>query len=688
MSDTVRIVLVVDDEATARKQMIKYLHMVFEHTVFYEAENGADALTFLELYPIQVVLCDINMPKLDGLSLLNNARKRFPKIEFVIFTGREDQGAAINALKFGASDYLRKPLDMEEVTVALQRAMDRWSLNSKLDQYQQNLLNLLLERTEKLELVDAELKMELEENRRLTAQLYQAQRVETIGLLANGVAHDLNNLMYIMMGHIQLVIDEVEPGSTAQNNLATALCAGRRAGQLAKRILAFSHPSSSTVSRVNAAAVIREALLLIRASLPPNVRLHIEIPDDSRHLEVDPIELHQIVLNLCANAIQAMTETGGTLHIRLRNISKTEDASNELVLIVSDTGDGVPAHVTERIFDPFFTTRQNGSGMGLAIVKEIVDNLHGRILLDTIEGKGSTFSVYFPVAENQAEQIPPSPETCHSQLQGSESILFVDSEDEIVTMCTQSLSRLGYTVTGLSDPHAAVELFQRSPASFDILIVDQALEHMTGVELTRILQETRPDLPALLCTGFNHMASSERSQATGIYAYLEKPIETGRLAAAVRHALDQQTVAAPVEKKRILIIDNDEEARNMLRQMLESAGYNVMEAKNGRRGLYALQRMDPPIDLVLTDIFMPEQDGLDVVMEMKKTKKNVPVFCISGHGLLGEGDYLAVAKILGAEQTFLKPVQLQQLLPAIENALYRCVVTNPAWHTLAYDPVL
>ncbi|MDY6987588.1 MAG: response regulator [Thermodesulfobacteriota bacterium] len=511
-----------------------------------------------------------------------------------------------------------------------------------------------------------------EQRRKLEAQLQQAQKMEAIGTLAGGIAHDFNNILAALIGYAELALEDSEEESSLQQNLKEILIGGNRAKDLVRQILAFSRQANQESKPVQIKSITKEALKFLRATLPTTVEIRRAIQSDSAVL-ADPTQMHQVLVNLCTNATQAMAEKGGTLEVTLADVELDSNfALNHpdiepgpyIKLSVTDTGHGMTPEVLNRIFDPFFTTREigAGTGMGLSVVHGIVKSCGGAVTAYSEPGKGSTFSVYLPVIERQEKPGPRPEEPAPT---GTERILFIDDEATLANMGKQMLESLGYEVTTRTDGTEALELFKSQPDRFDLVITDMTMPKMTGAELAPELMRIRPDIPVILCTGFSAKMDEEKSKAMGIRAFVPKPALKLDMAKNVRRVLDSQKATEERFGARILVVDDDVQIREMLRQLLERAGYEVAEAPDGRQGI-RLYRQEPA-DLVITDIIMPEKEGLETIRELRRDFPDVKILAISGGGRVLADEYLRLAKQFGAERTLAKPFDQKELLEAVHE---------------------
>jgi PAS domain S-box-containing protein len=396
-----------------------------------------------------------------------------------------------------------------------------------------------------------ELKRTVEQNIKLEEQLRQAQKMEAIGTLAGGIAHDFNNILAVIIGYAEIVREALPPDSPAANDLREVLHAGVRAKDLVQQILTFSRRSSEQLSPLKLQHLIKEDLKLLRATLPTTIDIRYDIDPHCGPVLADPTRIHQVIMNLCTNAYHAMREKGGVLDVGLVPVVVTpENAAAEreirlrpgtyVRLAVSDTGTGMDAATLERIFEPYFTTKSKGegTGLGLAVVHGIMQNCGGEISVSSRIGAGTTFHLYFPVFDREP---PPAEEQTDLPLQtGRERILVVDDEEPLATLFKQMLERLGYQVRAFTDSEEALHAFSRNPRHFDLLFTDMTMPKMTGEQLARQVLDIRPDLPVILCTGYNEMMTAEKAEELGIARLVMKPVRQQELALIIRKVLDKE----------------------------------------------------------------------------------------------------------------------------------------------------
>ena len=339
---------------------------------------------------------------------------------------------------------------------------------------------------------------------------------------------------------------KLESDSEIKNDLKEVLTAGNRAKNLVKQILAFSRQAKEEKMPVQMGLIAKEALKLLRSSLPTTIDIRQNILSKSIVLS-DPTQLHQIVMNLCTNAAHAMQAKGGILEITLTDVALDPDFCLShpeiqpgafLKLSVSDTGCGITPEVMNRLFDPFFTTKDKdeGTGLGLSVVHGIVKDCGGTITVYSEPDKGATFNLYFPIIKSTAKEKPGEYTITPT---GTERILVVDDEKVIIDISKKILSSLGYAVEARTSSLEALELFKVMPDKFDLVITDMTMPQMTGDMLARELMKIRPDIPVILCTGFSEKITQEKAEIMGIKAFLMKPLLKEEMAHTIRRVLDE-----------------------------------------------------------------------------------------------------------------------------------------------------
>ncbi len=380
----------------------------------------------------------------------------------------------------------------------------------------------------------------------LEDQLFEAQKMEAIGTLAGGIAHDFNNILGSIYGYSDMALIEEDAGQRS-HHINQVLIAADRAKNLVKQILAFSRRQDQEKKPVDLRIIIKEALELIRSTIPATIQTRQNITNEASVVHADLTQIHQVIMNLCTNAVHAMGEKGGVLEVSLSQIEISNSALINLPelkpgsyanLTISDTGCGIAPDIIERIFDPFFTTKKvgEGTGLGLSVVYGIVRNHDGAIRVTSEPRQGSTFNIYLPcLKERTTEDIVQANEPAPT---GHERILFVDDEKPLVDLAERMLFSCGYDVTALTSSEEAFKTFLSVPDRFDLVITDMSMPEMTGVDLVKKIHEIRPQMPVILCTGFSEYIDEARAGQLGISAFVMKPFTRKELAKTIREALE------------------------------------------------------------------------------------------------------------------------------------------------------
>ena len=387
-----------------------------------------------------------------------------------------------------------------------------------------------------------------EKVKKLQEQIAHSQKMESIGILAGGIAHDFNNIMAIILGNTELALDDIPKWNSAHSSLEEIKTASLRAKIIVKQLLSFSRKTDQKLQPIQIGLVIKDALKFLRSTIPTTIDIVQDICIADETILADPTQINQIMMNLCINASHAMEQNGGKLIITVENVLLGDSSAKDypdlksgkyVKLMVSDTGPGIDPKIIDRIFDPYFTTKGigKGSGMGLAVVHGIVKSHSGAIKVDSTLGKGTQFSIFFPLTQGKAAV---EAETIQEIPRGSETILFVDDEISIVNMVQRMFERLGYKVQTATTPQDALEKFSLNPDNFDLVITDMTMPHMTGVKLAKKLMDIREDIPIIICTGHSTLVDEEKAKELGLAAYIMKPINMQETAQTIRKILDKK----------------------------------------------------------------------------------------------------------------------------------------------------
>jgi len=435
--------------------------------------------------------------------------------------------------------YMRKLLELEQDKVK--------AVNSTLEKR-------VRERTRQLTNANLKLKKEIEirvksekERSELETQLFQLKKIETIGTLAGGIAHDFNNILTPILGYTDMALEEIPEDSNLRFDLEQINNAAARGRDLVQQILTFSREVNAEKKPVKIDQIVVEVINLIRASLPRAIEIRKSIDSGIGIILADPVHIHQIIMNLCTNAVHAMKARGGVLDIKVDSVlvdQKTIEKINNLKVGIyvrirlSDTGHGMDRRTKDRIFEPFFTSKEvgSGTGLGLSVVHGIVSNYNGAITVESTPGKGTSFTVFLPYNVSDpvnevksSDQLP----------RGGEHILFVDDELDITFVGKKMLKNLGYKVTTKTNSSEAFEELKRNPGKYSLLVTDQSMPGMLGTELAEKMRKINPDLKVIIITGYIDKISEEKESKNDSYELIMKPIKLSEFSKVIRKVLDE-----------------------------------------------------------------------------------------------------------------------------------------------------
>lgn len=385
------------------------------------------------------------------------------------------------------------------------------------------------------------------EKQKIEKQLLQAQKMEAVGVLAGGIAHDFNNILSPILGYSELLKEDIPPSNPFWDSVDEIQVAAEKARDLVKQILTFSRQMDQEIGPIAVQAVLKEAIKLSNSVIPKNISIKDDIDPDCGAVLADSTQVHQMIMNIITNACHSMQEHGGTLSFAYTEVdidthlfkNKNMIPGRYAFLKISDTGVGIEKGDLPRIFDLYFTTKDlgEGTGLGLSVVHGIVKNIKGEIFVDSRRGEGTSFEIYLPVHTEKPVDDAITPDISP---RGTEKILLVDDETHVRNVETRMLEKLGYHVNCQGDPLQALELYNRQPESFDLLITDLAMPQLGGIQLARKVLDHNPSFPVILCTGFSDTIKEDLAYATGVKAVLMKPVIFSELAQSVRRVLDQR----------------------------------------------------------------------------------------------------------------------------------------------------
>lgn len=393
-----------------------------------------------------------------------------------------------------------------------------------------------------------ERKLGEEERVRMELRLKQAQKMEALGTMAGGFAHDFNNILTPMILHSELLLMDAPAGTPQRFSIDEILNSGKRARELVKRIMTFSRQRIHKRVNLRAGSIVKETLKLLRASLPSSIYIQQNIEAETSEVFADPTLIHQLLINLCNNAAYAMREKGGTICVDLKDVktdlngdlkSGGQGPEIYLKLTVSDTGYGMESDVLERIFEPYFTTKENGevSGMGLSMVHGIVTSYEGKINVESTPGKGTTVELFIPAVVK--ERIPEADENILVP-KGNERLFFLDDEVAVVNAVKPGLERLGYNVVAGTDSIKSIELLRKEIEKFDMILTDYTMPEMTGIAFAEEIKSIRHDIPVILCTGHGEIIDKGKAKQAGVLDIISKPVRLSEIAAVIRSAFDNK----------------------------------------------------------------------------------------------------------------------------------------------------
>ncbi len=397
---------------------------------------------------------------------------------------------------------------------------------------------------------------DITDRKMLEEHLVYSQKMEAIGTLAGGVAHDFNNILGIIIGNTELALMDISDEHPLRQKLKEIQTAGRRARDVVSQLLCFSRQDETRRLPVELGAMIDESLQLLRASIPATIDIRKKLHHRPLTVLSDSTQIQQVLINLCTNAAHAMEEGGGILTVSLKKTHLDQVAADQYGrsagdyarLTVEDTGTGIESAIFDRIFDPYFTTKQarSGTGMGLAVVHGIVTKYGGGITVNSQTGRGTQFHVFLPLCAVATEMKPPEPV---ESLSGQGRLLLVDDESSILKLGAAYLSQMGYDVRTSDDSTQALKMYGAAPDQYDLIILDMTMPKLSGEELAKEIFNINPDVPVIMCSGYPDSAVRNKIHALGIETFLQKPYQMRTLAKAIQQALKRSRSGNPDTSK-------------------------------------------------------------------------------------------------------------------------------------------
>ncbi|HAY38637.1 MAG TPA: hybrid sensor histidine kinase/response regulator [Desulfobacteraceae bacterium] len=514
-------ILVISNNNDDLNTISTFLEDLIPDCLVIPAQSGIVGIENTKAESPEMVFLDIEIGGIDRYEVCRTLKsnENTKHIPILLMTDiQSDPKSYVKGLETGATGFLGKPIDKAELAVQVDTIL----------------------RIRALEKEKAYLKK----------QLQQAQKMESIGTLAGGIAHEFNNILFPIIGYTEMSMYDVSENSKTRKNLVSVLKAADRAKDLIQQIQNFSTKGEQERKPLKIQYIIKETLKLLRASLPATIAVRFEIDNTCGPVVGDPSEIQQMLMNLCSNAYQVMEEKGGELEVTLQEVDLApSDLSFEidlnpgryLKLTVKDTGPGFEQTEVKNIFDPQYRTNDwnESAGMGLNIVHDIVRSYKGMICISSDPDQGTTIDVYLPLMDTQTNNISEISTETHMP-HGTETILLVDDEEDVLEMMHSMLERLGYQVISRLNGVKALEIFQKASETFDLVITDQTMPKMTGMELIGELRLIRPDIPIILCTGFNEKITEDNTRHLEIGALIGKPVRIAEIAEIIREVLDRK----------------------------------------------------------------------------------------------------------------------------------------------------
>lgn len=540
-------IMIVDDNPEDRDYLYHLLSQFgFEIQL---ANDGIQAFELLKQKLPDIILLDVLMPEMDGFEVCRRikAEPKTKDIPVILMTDLSESVNKVTGIEIGAADYINKPFREGEVLTRIKNHFVMRQLQLQLQQTRQSLRDSSGIKNLELEKSYEHLKLELAEQKRMEKILKQAQKMEAISTLSRGIAHDFNNILSIIIGYSELAsLEDLPQDSEVAGCLEKINAAAFRARELVQNLLTFCRETEQEKVRIKLTPIIKYVLNYLKSSQPSNIEIKKDLDEETGTVMADPSLVHQLVLNLCQNAIQAMSQEGGTLYITLKQMFLDPDratrfpnlvSGNFVSLMVQDTGPGMDPEIVERIFDPYFTTKEpgEGKGLGMSVAHGIVTGLGGAILVESKPNLGSSFEVLLPC--KLTKRTAAGAGSGSSLPTGTGTVLFVDDEESLVDFGTIVLKKSGYAVEGVTSSLEALEMIQKNPEKFDLVITDHIMPKLHGMDLAKKIHDIRKDLPILLCTGTKSDELVGHAKDAGVLEVIQKPVPMKTLITTINKIL-------------------------------------------------------------------------------------------------------------------------------------------------------
>jgi two-component system, cell cycle sensor histidine kinase and response regulator CckA len=508
-------ILHLEDSPTDRELISQLLAGEGLTCEFSYCDDRGKFLRSLESKDFDLILADCTLPDFSGFNALELARERVPEIPFIFVSGSIGEDSAIESLRRGATDYVLKD-KLSRLVPAVQRAIAEAEGRVK--------------------------SMEMEQ------RLLQAQRLEAVGTLAGGVAHDFNNILTIIKGHASLLLIEAGHPNRVHEIAATIDRASRRGSELVSQLLAFARKSDGSFTATAINQRVREITSMLREAMPRNVVFELQLDEKLPEIHADPGQVERVIINLATNARDAMPDGGkitlATSRVRYNEIAcpTTEGVFEYLCLRVTDTGAGMDEATRQHIFEPFFTTKPKGqgTGLGMPVVYGLMQSHHGIIDVQSELGRGTTISLYFPIPKGGVSHLVAAPPVSESTVTGTETVLIVDDEPDVSYFVEMILGMRGYKVLLAHDAEQALEIIRNTPGNIQLLFSDIGLPKLDGFGLCVEARKLKPGLKTMLSSGYVDGALKTRISELAIDGFISKPYEMSTLLQNVRTILDKK----------------------------------------------------------------------------------------------------------------------------------------------------